>query len=51
MYLVPKATFSTSAGSSVQSHTSRYYRSVSAPKSEESVCAEGMLKLVSAKHA
>ena len=51
VYLVPKATSSTSAASSVQSPTSRYYRSVSAPKSEESACAEGMFKLVSTKLA
>lgn len=51
MYLVPQATFSTSAASSVQSPTSGRYRSVSAPKSEKSVCAEGMFKLVSTKLA
>lgn len=51
VYLVPKATFPTSAASSVQSPTSRHYRSVSAPKSEASVCAKGMVKPVSAKLA
>lgn len=46
VYLVPKATFPMSAASSVQSPTSRHYRSVSAPKSEGSVCAEGTVKPV-----
>lgn len=47
--LILKSTFSASVASSVQYLTSRQYWSVPAPKPEESVCAEGMFKLVSTK--